>query len=43
MIKEHKKVFVLSYLMKNCNHAELRVGQKDANATKIGVHCTKRG
>ncbi len=43
MIKEHKKVFVPSHLAKDCNYVRLRAGQKDANATKIGVYCAKRG
>ncbi len=42
MIKEHKKVFVLSYLMKNCNHIGMRIGRKDTKATEIVLYCVKR-
>ena len=40
--KRAERAFTESQLAKDCNHAELRVGQKDIKGTEICLYCVKR-
>ncbi|HIT87797.1 MAG TPA: hypothetical protein IAB62_08755 [Candidatus Coprocola pullicola] len=40
--KRAEKAFVPSYLAEDCNHAGMRIGQKDTKEAKICLYCAKR-